>query len=74
MRDDAVGLWWDDTPPPKPPKAEKPKRTPPERTWESDDYLPGLHEALAFQVPLFDRVSLYDAHLAKERLLFDIEA
>jgi hypothetical protein len=73
MRNDAVGFWWDDTPPPKPPKAEKPKRTPPERTWERDDYLPGLAEALAFAVPQFDQQTLFAAYLRQERLVFDIE-
>lgn len=73
MRNDAVGLWWDDTPPPKPPKAEKPKRTPPERTWEADDYLPGLAEAVAFNVPQFTREELFTAYLKQEQLLFDIE-
>lgn len=73
MRNDAVGLWWDDTPPPKPPKAEKPKRTPPERTWERPDYLPGLAEALAFNVPLFTQAALIQASLKQERLVFDIE-
>lgn len=73
MRNDAIGLWWDDTPPPKPPKAEKPKRTPPERTWELDTYLPGLEEAFAFNVPYFTFEELVDASLKRERLVFDIE-
>jgi len=49
-RADMAGFFWNDTPAPKPPKMEKPKRTPPARTWESPDYLPGLAEALAFNV------------------------
>lgn len=73
MRNDAVGLFWNDTPPPKPPKAEKPKRTPPERTWERDDYLPGLAEALAFNVPQFTMESLFLACVKRERLVFDSE-
>lgn len=73
MRNDAVGLWWDDTPPPKPPPKEKPKRTPPERTWEREDYLPGLQEAWAFNVPTFTPATLMEAVLAGERLVFDIE-
>lgn len=73
MRNDAVGLWWDDTPPPKPPKAEKPKRTPPARTWEADDYLPGLEEAIAFNVPQFNKHTLFEAYLRREPLVFDIE-
>jgi hypothetical protein len=73
VRNDAVGLWWDDTPPPKPPKKETPKRTPPARTWEADDYLPGLNEALAFNVAQFDQQTLVDAFYNRERLVFDIE-
>lgn len=73
MRNDAVGLWWNDTPPPKPPKAEAVKRTPPECTWERDDYLPGLAEALAFAVAQFTPQELFAAHLNRERLVFDVE-
>jgi hypothetical protein len=73
VRNDAVGFFWDDTPPPKPPKAEKPKRTPPERTWERDDYLPGLAEAAAFNVPVFTAEELFAAYLRQERLVFDVE-
>lgn len=73
MRNDAVGLWWDDTPPPKPPKKEALKRTPPARTWESDDYLPGLDAALAFNVPQFTQETITDAYYRRERLVFDIE-
>ncbi len=73
MRADSVGFFWDDTPPPKPPKVEKPKRTPPERTWERPDYLPGLQEAIAFNVPQFEDWELAIAAAKRERLVFDIE-
>ena len=72
-RADMAGLFWNDTPPPKPPKKEAVKKTPPPRTWENDDYLPNLEEALAFNVPLMDDMSLYEAMLNQERLVFDIE-
>lgn len=72
-RADICGFFWDDTPPPKPPKAEKPKRTPPERTWERPDYLPGLHDALAFRVPQFEDWELAIAAAKRERFVFDIE-
>lgn len=72
-RADIAGFFWDDTPPPKPPKAEKPKRTPPERTWERPDYLPGLHDALAFRVPQFEDWELAIAAAKRERFVFDIE-
>jgi hypothetical protein len=72
-RADICGFFWDDTPPPKPPKAEKPKRTPPERTWERPDYLPGLNDALAFRVPQFEDWELAIAAAKRERFVFDIE-
>ena len=72
-RADMAGFFWDDTPPPKPPKAEKPKRTPPERTWERPDYLPGLQDALAFRVAQFEDWELAIAAAKRERFVFDIE-
>ena len=72
-RADIAGFFWDDTPPPKPPKAEKPKRTPPERTWERPDYLPGLQEAMEFRVSQFEDWELAIAAAKRERLVFDIE-
>lgn len=68
-----AGMFWNDTPPPKPPKKEKEKRVPPERTWERPDYLPGLQEALAFDVPLFTDQELILSCANKEKLVFDIE-
>jgi hypothetical protein len=72
-RADMAGFFWDDTPPPKPPKLEKPKRTPPARTWESPDYLPGLEEARAFRVAMFEDWELPIAAARRERFIFDIE-
>ena len=72
-RKDIAGFFWDDTPPPKPPKAEKEKRTPPERTWESPDYLPGLAEAKSFNIPIFTDKELFDAVCSGEKFVFDIE-
>lgn len=72
-RADMAGFFWDDTPPPKPPKAEKPKRTPPERTWERPDYLPGLQEAMEFRVSQFEDWELAISAAKRERLVFDIE-
>ena len=71
-RKDMAGFFWNDTPPPKPPKAEKEKRTPPERTWEAPDYLPGLAEAQAFDIPIYTDQELFDAVCNGERFLFDI--
>jgi len=72
-RADMAGFFWNDTPPPKPPKLEKPKRTPPSRTWESPDYLPGLAEAVAFNVQRLEDWELHPAAARRERFIFDIE-
>ena len=72
-RADSIGFFWQDTPPPKPPKAEKEKRTPPEPVWLRPDYLPGLLEALRFPVERFTDADLVNAAIARERLVFDIE-
>jgi hypothetical protein len=68
-----VGFFWNDTPPPKPPKKEKPKAIPPLRFWESPDYLPGLEDARNFVPNLFTDQELLQASQAGEKLLFDIE-
>lgn len=63
MRSDALGLFWEDLPAVKTAKPPPPKRTPPERTWERPDYLPGLQEALDFNVPLLTDNELLDISL-----------
>lgn len=73
MRNDSVGFFWDDSPIPKPPKAEKEKRTPPEATWLADDYLPGLDEALAFPVHVMSMEDLATAKARGEELVVDVE-
>lgn len=72
-RADSIGFFWQDLPPVKPEKKEKPKRTPPERTWERPDYLPGLQEAMAFPVNQFADWELAIAAAKRERFVFDIE-
>ncbi len=71
MRSDALGIWWQDEPVVKILKPPPPKKVAPERTWERPDYLPGLAEAIAFDVPLYT----FDEMLRNvgETLLFDIE-
>jgi hypothetical protein len=72
MRSDALGFFWFDEPVKKEAKAPPVKRTPPDPTWESPDYLPGLEKALAFNpIPLTE----YDLLCAPahEELIFDIE-
>lgn len=73
MRADSLGIFWQDVPVVKAPKAEKVKRSPPPAVWLADDYLPGLAEAKAFNVPLFTDMELVYAAYAKERFIFDTE-
>lgn len=72
-RADVAGFFWDDTPPPKPPKVEKPKRTPPTPVWLSPTYLPGIEEARAMRLNLFTDAELVEAASRRERLVWDIE-
>lgn len=73
IRNDAVGFFWDDTPPPKPPKAEKAKRIPPNPVWLRADYLPGLEEALRFPVQIMTLEDLAMAVKHKEEFILDVE-
>ena len=75
MRFDADGLFWTEEPVPEKVRKTKvvEKRQPPERTWESPDYLPGLDEARQFNVTLFTDDELVDAAISREWLFFDIE-
>lgn len=73
MRDDALGLFWQDVQVVKQ-KKEVIKRTPPERTWESPDYLPYLGEALEFNIPVFtDDELIRAAYVNRESLIWDCE-
>lgn len=65
MKKQPLGLLWQD-----PIKAPQEKRTPPVRTWEAPDYLPGLDEAREFNVRKF---SYPDLRVTKEELVCDIE-
>jgi hypothetical protein len=79
MRSDALGLFWEDMPAVKTAKPPPPKRTPPERTWERPGYLPGLEEALRFDVPLLTDQELSDLQLkglltgVNPKFVYDIE-
>lgn len=72
-RFDIAGFFWNDTPPPKPPKKEKIKNTPPEPVWLLPTYLPGLEEAKAAKFDFFTDQELVEAAGRKERLVWDIE-
>lgn len=73
MRADALGLWWRDEPPVKVTK-EVVKRTPPEPVWLRPDYLPGLEDALRFNVHVMSDADIAEARLRRDKLLFDVEA
>jgi len=73
MRNDAIGFFWDDTPPPPPPKAEKAKRIPPEPTWLSPNYLPGLDESQRFPVHVMTHNEVTLAAQNKEEFTVDVE-
>lgn len=66
--DTNLGLFWQQEP-----KKVKVERTPPERTWESPDYLPGIDEARAFNVPLFNHQTVFVAAQCGEQMIYDIE-
>ncbi len=78
MRRDALGIFWRDEPVIKVLK-QKIKRTPPEPTWLSPDYLPGLDEAEVLAgITLFTDDELFKAGSKlwsgkKTRLTYDIE-
>lgn len=74
MRPDALGLWWRDEPVVKQLKEPKPKRTPPEPVWLRPDYLPGLEEAMRFDVHVMSDAELWQARVNNEKLLFDVES
>jgi hypothetical protein len=75
MRFDSEGLFWIDEPVPEKVRKTKVsyKRTPPARTWESPEYLPGIEEAERFDVALFLDDELVQAAISREWLFFDIE-
>jgi hypothetical protein len=74
MRKDVAGFFWDDTPPPKPPKAEKLKRQPPDPIWLDPSYLPGLEEAKRFPVHVMSIAELSMAAANREELIVDVES
>ena len=70
-RNPVEGLFWNDTPIPKPEKVQREKRTPPEQTWL--DHLPGLEEARAFPVKLLTPDDLLRISADVEELIVDVE-
>lgn len=73
MRADAIGFFWADLPAPPRVKKEKIKRTPPERTWERFDYLPGIEEARRAVINMYTLDELMAAKERGEAHVFDIE-
>lgn len=72
-RADLLGMFWDDRPPPKPPRKEKVKAVPPEPVWLNPEYLPNLEKATAWQPNVFTDAELIQASVNKETLVWDIE-
>jgi hypothetical protein len=72
-RPDSVGLFWEDYDKVKVLKEQAPKPVPPPRTWEEPGYLPYLEEALRFDVPIMSNADLFEAIVAKDEVVFDIE-
>ena len=72
MRNDAVGFFWNDTPPPRIVK-EQPKREPPEPTWLDPSYLPGLEEARAFPVKVLSIDELVTLASRGDHFIVDVE-
>lgn len=73
MRSDALGFFWRDEPVVKQTK-EVVKRTPPDPVWLAPDYLPGLEEALAFNVQVMGEAELLEAKARRDQFVFDIES
>lgn len=77
MRNDSIGMFWEDIPEVKI-KKEKIKKTPPERIWERPDFLPYIDEAIAFDVRLYTDNELIEEYYKpfnlREKLIFDIES
>ena len=71
-RADSLGMFWADEEKIRVAK-EVIKRTPPERVWESPDYLPNLEQALTFSPPQYSGWEIGEAAQRKEHLLFDTE-
>lgn len=67
MKPTPLYLFWE-------PATKEITRTPPERTWESLDYLPYLDEAKAFNLPIMSIKELIEAQENRETLLVDVES
>lgn len=65
MRADALGMFWVKELPKKP--------EPPQRFWESPDYLPCFQEARDYVIPVFTDAELVQAAFNDEILTFDTE-
>lgn len=73
-RFDAIGLFWEDLAPVKPPKKEKVRPIPPTPVWLEPSYLPNLDEAMEFSPPEFTDMELVEAAYNREPLAWDIES
>ncbi|WLY87267.1 DNA polymerase B region protein [Vibrio phage vB_VibM_83AMN] len=73
MRNDSLGIFWEDLPPPPKVKKEKVKRIPPDPVWLRPDYLPNLEIAKQRKFDLYTDAELMQAYRDGEWLEFDIE-
>ncbi len=78
MRNDAIGIFWEDIPEVKL-KKEKIKKVAPARVWEEPTFLPYINEARLCQVDFYSdsdliRMSQESDPSKKEKLIFDIES
>ncbi len=73
-RADAFGFFWDDRPPPKPPKPEAIKRQPPTKDWLESEYLPGYDEAITTTIPLLTTDEILEHSIRGIPLTYDVES
>lgn len=73
LRNDAIGFFWEDLPKIKK-VSVKEKVEPPPPVWLEPGYLPGLEEALAFNVPIMSHEEIIQARANRETLVFDVES
>lgn len=72
MRNDSLGLFWEDVSTVKV-KKEKVKKVPPKPVWLEPSYLPGLEEARRFDVQLMYPNDMQDAIQNNKPIFFDVE-
>lgn len=72
LREDSIGLFWEDKPVVKEVKPPPPKRTPPPRTWEEPGFLPKLGSRL-YMPPSATWDEIIAEQIAGNRFIYDSE-